>query len=130
MVYASILENRAVIALAGAEARDFLQGLITNDMEACGEGRAIYAALLTPQGKILFDFFVVSNGENRWFIDCAGSRASDLIKRLALYRLLAKVDIVGRPELAVAGLWNGGGRTPPRRDVVFFPRLPPRDLRL
>ena len=109
MVYASILENRAVIALAGAEAHDFLQGLITNDIEACREGRAIYAALLTPQGKILFDFFVVPHGENRWLIDCAGSRASDLIKRLTLYRLRAKVDIASRPDLAAAALWNGGG---------------------
>ncbi len=128
MVYASILENRAVIALAGAEARDFLQGLITNDMEACGEGRAIYAALLTPQGKILFDFFVVSNGENRWLIDCAGSRASDLIKRLTLYRLRAKVDIAGRPDLAVAALWNGGGTIAAQGDVVLFPDPRLREL--
>ena len=76
MVYASILQNRAVIVLAGAEARDFLQGLITNDMGACHEGHAIYAALLTPQGKILFDFFVVANGEKSWLIDCAASRKS------------------------------------------------------
>ena len=63
MVYASVLENRAVIAVSGPEARDFLQGLITNDMGACRECHAIYAGLLTPQGKILFDFFVVANGE-------------------------------------------------------------------
>src|SRR5258708_30476128 len=126
MVYASILENRALIALAGAEARDFLQGLITNDMEACGEGRAIYAALLTPQGKILFDFFVVSNGENRWLIDCAGSRASDLIKRLTLYRLRAKLDIAGRPDLAVAALWNGGGTRARRGGAGVVPRSPRR----
>ena len=100
MVYASFLEDRAVIALSGAETRDFLQGLITNEMEACGDGRAIYAALLTPQGKILFDFFVVPHGEKSWLIDCAGSRASDLIKRLTLYRLRAKIDIAGRPDLA------------------------------
>src|SRR5712672_1313347 len=109
MVYASVLENRAVIAVNGAEARDFLQGLITNDMEACGETRAIYAGLLTPQGKILFDFFVVANGSERWLLDCAGSRASDLVKRLTLYRLRAKLDIAGRPDLAVAAMWNDGG---------------------
>ena len=128
MVYASILENRAVVALAGAEARDFLQGLITNDMEACGGGRAIYAALLTPQGKILFDFFVVPHGENRWLIDCAGSRASDLIKRLTLYRLRAKVDIAGRPDLAVAALWNGGGAIAAQGDAVLFPDPRLREL--
>src|SRR5258708_29102950 len=130
MVYASILENRAVIALAGAEARDFLQGLITNDMEACSEGRAIYAALLTPQGKILFDFFVVPHGENRWLIDCAGSRASDLIKRLTLYRLRAKVDIAGRPDLAVAALWNRGCTIPGQTDALPLPHARPRALAL
>src|SRR5260370_27385849 len=90
MVYASVLENRAVIAVNGAEARDFLQGLITNDMGACREGHAIYAGLLTPQGKILFDFFVVANGEKSWLIGCAGSRPGDLVKRPTLYRLRAE----------------------------------------
>jgi tRNA-modifying protein YgfZ len=128
MVYASILENRAVIALSGAEARDFLQGLITNDMDACREGHAIYAALLTPQGKILFDFFVVPNGENCWLIDCAASRAADLIKRLTLYRLRAKVDIAGRPDLAVAALWNDGGTIGSEGDAILYPDPRLRDL--
>src|SRR2546423_449370 len=120
MVYASILENRAVIALNGAEARDFLQGLITNDMEASREGRALYAALLTPQGKILFDFFVVPNGEDRWLLDCAASRATELIKRLTLYRLRAKVEIAARPDLAVAALWNAV-TIDVQGDAVMFP---------
>src|SRR6266567_3355116 len=128
MVYASVLENRAVIAVSGAEARDFLQGLITNDMGACREGQAIYAGLLTPQGKILFDFFVVANGEKSWLIDCAGSRAGDLVKRLTLYRLRAKVDIAGRPDLAVAAMWNNGGTIAAEADAILYrdPRL--RDL--
>src|SRR5258706_10612779 len=109
MVYASVLENRAVIAVTGAAARVFLQGLITNDMEACREGPAIYAGLLTPQGKILFDFFVVANGDERWLLDCAASRVRDLIKRLMLYRLRAKVEIAARPDLAVAATWDDGG---------------------
>src|SRR5258705_2021764 len=132
MVYASILDNRALIALGGPEARDFLQGLITNDMEACRDGRAIYAALLTPQGKILFDFFVVPNGEDRFLLDCAASRAADLVKRLSLYRLRAKVEIAGRPDLAVAALWNGGGTVAAKVDGVMFPdpRLPDMGLRM
>jgi folate-binding protein YgfZ len=121
MVYASFLEDRALIAVNGAEARDFLQGLITNDMEACVAGRAIYAALLTPQGKILFDFFVVPNGENRWLIDCAASRAGDLVKRLTLYRLRAKLDIAVRPDLAVAALWNDGGTIAAQGGAVLYP---------
>ena len=53
------LEDRAVIAVTGPEARPFLQGLITNDIERLEPGKGVYAALLTPQGKILFDFFLV-----------------------------------------------------------------------
>ena len=121
MVYASILENRAVIALSGAEARDFLQGLITNDMEACGEGHAIYAGLLAPQGKILFDFLVVANGADRWLLDCAASRTADLIKRLMLYRLRANVDIVGRPDLAVGAMWNEGDTIASQTDAILYP---------
>src|SRR4030081_2738991 len=125
MVYASILEKRAVIAVNGAEARDFLQGLITNDMEACREGHAIYAGLLTPQGKILFDFFVIANGDDRWLLDCAASRAADLIKRLTLYRLRAKVEIAARPDLAVAAAWDDGGAIAAKADAILYrdPRL-------
>ena len=125
MVYASILENRAVVALGGPEARDFLQGLITNDMDACREGHAIYAALLTPQGKILFDFLVVPSGENHWLIDCAASRAGDLIKRLMLYRLRAKVEIVPRSDSAVAAIWDHGSAIDTQSDAIVFsdPRL-------
>jgi folate-binding protein YgfZ len=128
MVYASILENRAVIALSGVETRDFLQGLITNDMDACGEGRAIYAALLTPQGKILFDFFVVPNGATRWLIDCSASRVGDLIKRLILYRLRAKLDIAARPDLAVAAQWNDGDTMASQTDAILYPDPRLREL--
>lgn len=132
MAHASILEDRTVVALNGAEARDFLQGLITNDMGACAESRAIYAGLLTPQGKILFDFFVVSGGENTLFLDCATARAADLVKRLALYRLRAKVEIVARPGLAVAALWGDDSATDRKPDVTVFPdpRLPQLGLRM
>ena len=108
MIHASLLEDRAVLALGGAEGSDFLQGLITNDMASCANGQAIYASLLTPQGKILFDFFVVPEGQDQLLIDCAAARAADLLKRLTLYRLRAKVQIASRPELAVAALWSHG----------------------
>jgi folate-binding protein YgfZ len=130
MVYASILKNRAIIAVNGAEARDFLQGLITNDMEACREGHAVYAALLTPQGKILFEFFVIANGDDRWLLDCAASGAADLTKRLSLYRLRAKVEIAPRPDLAVAAVWNGGGMIAAKADGVMFPDSRLSDLGL
>lgn len=124
MVYASMLRDRAVIAVNGLEARDFLQGLISNDMAACSEGRAIYAALLTPQGKILFDFFVATGAGGGFLLDCASDRASDLLKRLTLYRLRARVEIALRPDLTVAALWNEGSLGEKTGTIMFpDPRL-------
>ena len=124
---AALLNDRSVIALSGVEARGFLQGLITNDMERLAPGQAVYAALLTPQGKILFDFFVIEEVADRFLIDCAQARAADLVKRLTLYRLRAKLDIAFRPDLAVAALWNGAAVAPtlPPNGMAFAdPRLP------
>ena len=134
MIQASILQDRAILALDGAQARDFLQGLITNDMAACRDDQAIYAALLTPQGKILFDFFVVSAAEDRFLLDCAAARAPELIRRLTLYRLRAKVEIGNRSDLIVAAMWN---RAPMRTEAIrnepiafTDPRLPLLGLRM
>ena len=126
MAYASILDDRAVIALSGPDARDFLQGLVTNDVAACGRGSALYAALLTPQGKILFDFFIVPEAESRFLIDCAADRAAELTKRLSMYRLRAKVEIAPQPHLGVAAIWEEDGATPhPPVGAITFtdPRL-------
>jgi tRNA-modifying protein YgfZ len=120
MAYAAILDDRSVIALSGGEARDFLQGLITNDMASCAPGRPIYTGLLTPQGKILFDFFVLEH-DGVLLIDCAKERASDLLKRLAMYRLRAKIEIASRPQLAVAAVWGGAWTSPL---ACADPRLP------
>ena len=91
------LDDRAVIAISGEDAREFLQGLITNDIEKVSPTQAIYAALLTPQGKFLHDFFITEYKE-RLLIDCESERISDLIKRLTMYRLRAKVDITDESE--------------------------------
>ena len=119
---AALLTDRAVIALAGADAENFLQGLITNDMEGTHDGRALYAALLTPQGKILFDFLIVKDGA-RYLLDCAAARAGELAKRLGFYRLRAKVEITPQPDLSVACIWGDTGTT--TAGVAFTdPRLP------
>jgi len=111
-----LLEDRAVIALSGADARGFLQGLITNDIEHLAPDRPLYAALLTPQGKILFDF-LISEGDGAVLLDCAAVSRDALVKRLSMYRLRAKVDIAAREQLAV--VW---GDLP---SVAFDdPRLP------
>ncbi len=100
-----VLDDRAVIAVAGDTARDFLQGLITNDMAACTPARPIYAALLTPQGKVLFDFLVFEK-DNAFLLDCAAATADDLLRRLTMYRLRAKIELRRRDDLAVAVAWD------------------------
>ena len=120
------LKDRAIIALEGGEAREFLQGLITNDVGLLAPGRGLYAALLTPQGKILFDF-LVAEGDGALLLDCPAGHADGLLKRLTMYRLRAKIGIALRPQLSVyAGL---SGR-PAERAVSFpDPRLAALGLR-
>jgi len=100
------LEDRAVIALTGPEARSFLQGLITNDVERLAPGQGVYAGLLTPQGKILFDFFLVE-GDGAILLDCFAATRDALLKRLSMYKLRAKVKLEVRDQLAVLAVWDG-----------------------
>jgi len=95
----------------------------------CAPGKGIYAALLTPQGKILFEFFVAEH-EDQFLLECATARAPDLLKRLTFYRLRAKVDIAIAPALKVAALWDGAVQG--AEGVVAFadPRLPALGSRL
>ncbi len=95
------LSDRAVIRLTGEDRRIFLQGLITQDIEILSPDRALFAALLTPQGKILFDFFIVENNGELLF-DCSAAAAAALVKRLTLYKLRAKVVIEIDQSLSVA----------------------------
>ena len=94
------LEDRAIVALTGPEARDLLQGLITNDLARLAPGKELYAALLTPQGKIVTDF-LIAEGDGALLLDCAAAAAEALVKKLKLYRLRAKVEIELRPQLGV-----------------------------
>ncbi len=93
-----VRRERAVLSLEGAESENFLHNLVTADILGLAEGKARYAALLTPQGKILFDFFVVKTAEG-YLLDCAASQLEELIKRLMFYRLRAKVAIAERKDL-------------------------------
>ena len=101
-----LLPERAILRLEGEEVRSFLQGLITNDVDRVSPERAVYAALLSPQGKYLFDFFLVQQGE-ALLLDCEAARAAELLKRLTLYRLRAKVEITDVSDsLAVAAVFD------------------------
>ncbi len=86
------LAARSVVSIGGEDTGTFLQGLISNDIGKVSERRAIYAALLSPQGKFLHDFFIVGHG-GRLLFDVEAERRDDLIRRLTMYRLRAKVDI-------------------------------------
>src|SRR4029077_19777806 len=114
------LEDRAVIAIAAAEARPFLQGLITNDVEQLDSNKGLYAALLTPQGKILFDFFLVE-GDGAILIDCSAVARDALLKRLSMYKLRAKVVLEARDQHPVRA---GGDASPPASAIAYpDPRL-------
>ena len=97
----AFLDDRAVIAISGPEARGFLQGLVTNDIVGgLAPGIGLYTALLSPQGKILFDF-LVTEGEGALLLDVAGASTEPLLKKLRMYKLRAKVEIEARPQLGV-----------------------------
>ncbi len=100
------LSNRAVIRLSGEGVRDFLQGLVTNDVMASTPDRPLWAGLLSAQGKALFDFILWADGEDV-LIDCEGGRADDLMKRLNLYRLRRPITIAADEGLAVH--WSAEG---------------------
>ena len=127
--HAALLQRRGVIRVAGVDARKYLQGLITNDIAKAQDGRAIHAGLLNPQGKVLFDFFVVA-ANGGYLLDVVKDKSDELMKRLSFYRLRAEVDIVDEPSLAISAAW--GGEPHPCKDTVVYPdpRLPELGFRL
>jgi tRNA-modifying protein YgfZ len=102
-----LLPDRGILAVSGPDRRPFLQGLVSNDVEKLASGRAVYAALLTAQGKYLHDFIMVEEGEAIW-LDAEAARLADLKRRLSMYRLRAKVELTERPDLAVAAVFGEG----------------------
>jgi folate-binding protein YgfZ len=95
------MNNRTLISLSGPDAFDFLQGLITNDVAKTKDG-LVYAALLTPQGKYIADFFVAAQ-DDALLIDVAQSHAAMLAQRLTMYRLRADVQIAQAPLIVSHG---------------------------
>jgi len=114
------LPERSVIALTGESVFSFLQNIITADMDDIDRLGIGYSALLTPQGKVICDFFVMT-ADDGYRIDVAQTAADTLIKRLTLYRLRAKVEIAARPDLAVWVAWGEDAVVPEK--AVADPRL-------
>ncbi len=105
-----LLEDRGIIAVKGADAPGFLQRLITNSVLDIPNGESRYSALLTPQGKLLFDFFVVPlKDETGYLIDCLKEQMGDLVKRLNLHKMRANIIIADKSvDFAVAAIFGGG----------------------
>jgi len=91
------LENRGIIAVSGEDGVSFLQGLVSNDVTKVTNEQAVYAAFLTPQGKFLFDFFILRDGD-RLLLDCEAERADDLMRRLNMFKLRTKVSLENATE--------------------------------
>ena len=88
-----ILEDRGLLYLNGADVKEFLQNIITNNIEKVTTKMSCFAALLTPQGKYLFDFIIVKHKAG-YFIDCEKKNIDQLYKKLSLYKLRSKVEIL------------------------------------
>ena len=112
---AALLPDRGVLKVAGEDARKFLNGLATNDMGKVAPGEPRYAALLTPQGKIIGDFIVAeapAEDGGGFFLDCPRALASLLVDKLNFYKLRAKVLVEDLSEvLGVMAAWDGTGDT-------------------
>jgi folate-binding protein YgfZ len=119
-----LIAERRVLRLSGPEAVEFFQDLVTNDVMQAGEDRAVYAALLSPQGKYQSDFFVLREGADALLIDVAAAFARPLAQRLAMYRLRRQVDIADS-GLLVGLVWGEAPQAAPEEArVVADPRDP------
>lgn len=113
--------NRGVVRVGGADAEEFLQGLVSNDVAKAEPDKAVYAALLTPQGKFLHDFFVLRSDED-FLLDCDGERRADLLQRLKRYKLRAKVDLADETDVwRVAVAWGEGDAPEWDETVLAYP---------
>src|SRR3982751_1951416 len=129
---AALLPDRGVVKVAGDDARRFLHGLLTADVSALAPGQARFAALLTPQGKIIVDFIVTEAAAadgGGFFLDCPRALAPALVEKLTFYRLRAKIGIENLSDkLGVMAAWAGTGAT--ECGLLYpDPRLPALGLR-
>ncbi|MBW8836575.1 MAG: folate-binding protein YgfZ [Burkholderia sp.] len=130
----SLLPHRSVIAVGGPDRAEFLQGLISNDTTKVGPGRAIWAALLTPQGRFLNDMFVVEDGSGSFLLETERERAPALAKKLEMYTLRSKVTVEdrgGAMDVAVVFGADAGNILPVAGATAFVdPRLPGLGVRV
>ena len=116
MIYIAALPDRAVLEVSGADRVSFLQGLVSNDVAEAVPGRAVWAALLTPQGKWLADFFILADGD-RLLLDCEAAQADMLMQKLTRFRLRAAVQVQPVPLLVHAAWGSDPGAALQARDL-------------
>ena len=116
---ALILSDRTIIRVEGTDAEHFLQNLITANVDAIKPDEAQPAALLTPQGKVLFDFLISKSGDNGYDCDIRADQADDFIRRLTLYKLRAAVSFEKLAEVPVIAGWDGAAPEDALRDMRF-----------
>src|SRR5215470_12411868 len=127
----ALLPDRGVVRVTGPDAEKFLNGSITADLRALAKQSAVHSALLTTQGKMMFEFFALRAPDGSFLLETAGDRADDLVKRLRAYMLRAKVaaeNVSGGFE--VAAVWDGAVPPTDKRIVYADPRLPEMGSRM
>ena len=134
-----ILKDRGVLLISGQDSKDFLQNLVTNDINKVTETQSCFSSLLTPQGKYLFDFMIVKHKDG-YFLDCELNQINGLINRLNVYKLNSKIDIENLSHkfqvvvisnekfLSINNSKNQEGATIAYRDDPFF--IDPRNKEL
>ena len=98
-----ILEDRGLISVSGVDAKNFLQGIITNDINKVSETNSIFSAIFTPQGKYLYEFFVIKS-KNSYLLDCDNEFTNEIISYLSKYKLRSKIEILDRSANYVVGI--------------------------
>ena len=134
-----ILKDRGVLLISGQDSKDFLQNLVTNDINKVTETKSCFSSLLTPQGKYLFDFMIVKHKDG-YFLDCELNQINGLINRLNVYKLNSKIEITNLSHkfqvtvisnekfISINNSKNLEGTTITYRDDPFF--IDPRNKKL
>ena len=99
----TILKERGLISVSGLDAKDFLQNILTNDVDKVVESNSIFSAILTPQGKYLYEFFIVKSS-NGYYLDCDSNFTNEIIENLSKYKLRSKIEIEDLSNEYVVGI--------------------------
>ncbi len=134
-----ILKDRGVVFISGEDVKDFLQNIVTNDINKVNNYHSSFSSLLSPQGKYLFDFIIVKHKQG-YFLDCEANQIDELINKLNIYKLNSKVEILNLSNefqvavisnekfLTLDNAKNDAGFTTTYRDDTFF--IDPRNKKL